>query len=173
MPMRQALNTQELLDAISIAKSEILDLISPLSEQTINTIPYKDSWTVGQLYRHVSKSTNGMAKVLKIPGTPVERDPAGRVPELSDTFLNFEHKLKSPDFIVPEEGSYEKLVVIQDLQNSFKSLEESVHGMAQAELVNNLPFGPITKLEILHFVWYHTQRHLHQLKKISKALQTS
>ena len=35
----------------------------------------------------------------------------------------------------------------------------------------NLPvFGEITKLELLHFVLYHTQRHIHQLKKILAAI---
>ena len=39
------------------------------------------------------------------------------------------------------------------------------------DMVDNLPLGAITKLEILHFVLYHTQRHLHQMKKICDALK--
>jgi len=39
------------------------------------------------------------------------------------------------------------------------------------ELITGLPLGPITKLEIIHFIFYHFQRHLIQMKRITEALK--
>ena len=39
-----------------------------------------------------------------------------------------------------------------------------------SEMINHPAFGDITKFEILHFVLYHTQRHIHQLEKIFLAV---
>ncbi len=41
----------ELLTAIEEEISQLLDLISSLDENKINTVPYEDSWTAGQLSR--------------------------------------------------------------------------------------------------------------------------
>jgi DinB superfamily len=161
----------ELLTAIDEAVSELQDLMLNLDENKINTVPYKDSWTAGQLFRHVTKSTNGMARVMLMESKPAERDPGEKIPELRKAFLDFSHKLKSPDFIVPEEGPYEKQAAIEELSNSFERLKENTSKANLTEMTENLPLGAITKLEMLHFVLYHTQRHLHQMKKICDALK--
>ena len=46
----------ELLTAIDEAISELVGIVSPMDEKKINEVPYKDSWTVGQLFRHVTKT---------------------------------------------------------------------------------------------------------------------
>ena len=161
----------ELLTAIDDVVSELQGLMSSLNENEINTIPYKDSWTAGQLFRHVTKSTNGMSKAMDMKTKPAGRDPGEKIPMLRNAFLDFSKKMKSPDFIIPEEGPYEKLSTIEKLNKSFGHLKESSSHANLADMVENLPLGAVTKLEILHFVLYHTQRHLHQMKKIVAALE--
>jgi len=163
-------NKNELLIAIDDAVSSLLDLISHVDESRINIIPYKDSWTAGQLIRHVIKSTGGMKKALDMEGKPAERNPGERIPELKKIFLDFTTKLKSPDAIVPEKGPYEKQAIIEELNESFEQLKKSAGKTNLNEIVEGLPLGSISKLEILHFVLYHTQRHVHQMKKICNAL---
>ena len=164
-------NETELFTAIDEARNQLVGLLSTLDENMINTIPYKDSWTAGQLFRHITKSTNGMAKAMRAMSKPAERDPAEKIPELKRTFLDFSIKLKSPDFIIPEEGPYKKTTTIEALNKSFEQFKESTKNANLNDLVEGLPLGAITKLEILHFVVYHTQRHLHQMKKIYDALK--
>jgi DinB superfamily len=165
------LNKTALLKAIDEAVSQLLGLMSPLDENKINIIPFKDSWTAGQLFRHVTKSTNAMAKAMRRESKPAERDPAEKIPQLKKTFLDFSTKLESPDFIVPEEGPYEKQASIEELSKSFEQLKENSKNANLTDMTDNLPLGAITKLEILHFVVYHTQRHIHQMKNICDALQ--
>ena len=44
--------------------------------------------------------------------------------------------------------------------------------MNLSEMISHSLFGEVTKLELLHFVVYHTQRHIHQLKKIFDTTRT-
>jgi DinB superfamily len=160
----------ELLASTDKAISEMLDLMSPMDNEEVNTVPYKDSWTAAMLFRHVSKSLIAMSGVMRMDAKPAQRDPGEKIPELKKAFLDFSVKMKSPDFIVPENGPYEKQSIFKELKNSLSQLKESAVHANLPDLVEGLPLGPITKLEILHFVMYHSQRHLHQMKKICKAL---
>jgi DinB superfamily len=162
---------KELLDSIHEPISGMLDLMSRLDKKKVNTVPYKNSWTAGMLFRHVSKSLNAMSKAMRMHGRPAGRDEGEKIPELKKTFLDFSSKMKSPEFIVPEESFYEKQAICDELNNSFEHLKQSTTQAELPDLVEGLPLGAITKLEILHFVLYHTQRHLNQMKKICEALK--
>jgi len=146
---------------------ELFQLLLPLSEAQINAVPFKGSWTAAQLATHITKSNNGIAQALQMKGKPAERDPEARVNELKDTFLDFSIKLKSPSFIIPEERIYKKEAVTDALKKSSEQLKTSALTANPNEIIN-LPaaFGEITKLELFHFVLYHTQRHVRQLKNI-------
>jgi hypothetical protein len=108
---------------------------------------------------------------LEMQGKTAERKPDQRVKELKDTFLNYELKMKSPPFIVPEPGPYKKDAVIEALRKSNAIVKENMDKADPNEIID-LPaaFGEITKLELFHFVLYHTTRHVHQLKNIIKHL---
>ena len=167
----ETLDTSEILSATSDAIVQLADLMSAVDEDKVNTIPYEGSWTAPQLLRHVTKSINGMTKAMEMDAKPAKRNPAERITELKKIFLDFSKKLTAPDFIVPEERIYEKQSAIEALNNSFSRFKESAVSANSDDLVEGLPLGPITKLEIIHFVLYHTQRHLHQMKKICTTLK--
>jgi len=167
----KTLDTNETLSATADVISELTDLMLSVEEAKVNTIPYDGSWTAPQLLRHVTKSINGMTKAMHMDAKPAERNPGERIEELKKIFLNFSKKLTQPDFIVPEELIYEKQSSIEELNKSFNRFKESADNANLDDLVEGLPLGPITKLEIIHFVLYHTQRHLHQMKKICEALK--
>ncbi|HMJ47041.1 MAG TPA: DinB family protein [Ferruginibacter sp.] len=161
----------DLFMAIDKAVSEMVSLMSSLNETSINSIPYKGSWTAGQLLEHVTKSTNGMANAMLMESKPAERNPGEKIMGLEKAFLDFSTKMKSPDFIIPGAGPYEKQASIEEINKSFNLFKENTNKANLNDLVKGLPLGEITKLEMLHFVLYHTQRHLHQLKKIYDALK--
>ena len=167
----ETFNKNEILEATAEAVSQLIDLMSTIDENKINTIPYEDSWTASQLLRHVTKSINGMAKAMQMNAKPAERDPGERIEDLKKVFLDFSKKLKSPEFIVPEEGTYEKQHTIDDLNKSFNQFKDNANSANLNDLIEGLPLGPITKLEIIHFVLFHTKRHLHQMKNICNALK--
>ena len=169
--VKETIEKKGLLASTDRAISGMLDLMLLLNNDEVNTVPYKDSWTAAMLFRHVSKSLNAMSGALRTDSKPAERDPGEKIPELKKVFLDFSAKLKSHDFIIPENGPYEKQSIYEELKNSLRRFKESAVHANLSDLVEGLPMGPITKLEILHFVVYHSQRHLHQMKKICQALE--
>jgi len=165
---------KEIINQLEAALGETLELLSSFTEKEMNTVPFEGSWTAAQVCRHLYKSESGMDELFYTASKPVDRDPEEKARELKETFLNFDIKMKSPDFIVPEEKQYEK----KELEGS---LEEAKQKMIDAAKKVNLtevaplpdvhPLQGLTKLELVHFVTYHTLRHNHQLKKIREKLQ--
>jgi hypothetical protein len=77
---KAVLTKEELFISINDTVAKLVQLISSLDESEINKIPYEDSWTAGQVLRHITKSTNGMAKAMQASSKAAERDPAENVP---------------------------------------------------------------------------------------------
>lgn len=167
----QTSSKEEILTAIGEAVSDMGGLMSSLDETRVNTIPFEGSWTAGQLFNHVTKSINGMPGAMLKETAPAERDPGEKIAEFKKTFLDFSIKMKSPEIIIPDDGPFQKEASMQALTASFEKMKEPTKKAKLNELLTGLPMGDITKLELLHFVLYHTQRHLHQMKKIADALQ--
>jgi hypothetical protein len=164
-------NRTELLTAIDECIAELQQGFASLDDDEINKIPYPNSWTAGQLMQHVSKSIDGIAGAMKQKGEVAERDAAENAEKLRTIFLDFSNKFQAPDFIVPEEKIYEKQLSTKELTDAFNKLKTNSSDTNLNELIKGLPMGEVTKLELLHFVLYHTQRHLHQMKKIMAALK--
>jgi hypothetical protein len=167
-----AVNTKELFAYLDETWSELLKLISSTNGIAINAVPYEDSWTAAQLATHVSKSNKAIAQGMEMEGKPAEREPDAGEPDIRKIFLDFEAKYKSPDFIVPEKKNYTNDDVINVLKSSIDKLKVLRDKVNLAEIIALPVFGEVTKLELLYFVLYHTQRHIHQLKKILAALKS-
>ncbi len=166
----ERLNTKELFESLDETSLQLQQLISSLSENKINTIPFKDSWTVAQLASHVIKSNKGIAQALVMQGTQVDRDPAEGAHELKAMFLDFTKKYKSPEFILPTKNTYQKETIVSELKKSIAQLTQLRDKVNLSEMISIPTFGETTKLELLYFVLYHTQRYVHQLKNIRAVL---
>jgi DinB superfamily len=170
VPAAEFLDTNKILSETSDTVSAISNLMDAVDEEKVNTIPFEGSWTAAQLLRHVSKSMQGMAKAMQMEAKPANRNPGERTAGLKKVFLDFSRKLTQPEFLIPENQVYKKQAAIDELNKSFSGFKANASRANLNELVEGLPLGPITKLEIVHFVLYHTQRHLHQMKNICAAL---
>ncbi len=168
--IKNTLNTSTLFSSLENTSSDLLKLISSADSSTINMIPFKDSWSAAQVVAHITKSNKAITQSLDMPGKDVERDPAERTGELKKMFLNYDTKFKSPEFILPNQDSYQKEVLIEDLQKSISQLIAAGNAANLSQIISLPAFGEITKYELLHFVVYHTQRHIHQLEKILESI---
>ena len=167
----EELNT-ELFSSLDNVLSELLTIIESLSESTLNTVPFRDSWTPAQLAAHVTKSNSSIVQALKMDAQPAKRDPGERVLELKKTFLDFTTKFQSPDFILPTQTVYEKEFLVGKMKRSIEQLRKTGNEANLSDIISLPIFGEITKLELLYFVLYHTKRHLHQLKNIVRIIET-
>ena len=164
--IKDKLNTFKLFTSLEHTSSELVLLISSADSSTINTIPFKDSWTAAQIAAHILKSNKAIAQSLYMEGKNAERGPGERTAELKKMFLNFTVKFQSPAFILPTRDIYQKDILIEDLKKSIEQLMEAGNTVNLSEIISLPAFDEITKYELLHFVLYHTQRHNHQLKNI-------
>lgn len=143
-----------------------MQLVQDEKEETLNTVPFVNSWTAAQVLIHITKSNRAIAQGLQMHGLPAERDPEQNTDHLKKIFLDFKAKYNAPDFIIPEDGYHSKEQIINALELSIRNLQTGRNETDLSEIIDLPIFGEITKLELLHFVLYHTQRHIHQLKNI-------
>jgi hypothetical protein len=168
--MAVEIDTKELFIRLDMAWRELHRLISSMQENVINTVPFANSWTVAQLIMHIAKSNNAIAQGLDMPGKPATRQPDEGVLQLKKTFLDFTIKFQSPDFITPENKQYKKDEIMTSLATSIKRLKDRRASTDLTTVITLKVFDEITKLELLYFVLYHTQRHIHQLRSIIKKI---
>lgn len=170
--VKEISHTEELLISLDKAFSNFFLVLNEFDQLQLNTLPFEGSWSAAQVADHVTKSNRSIAKALLLKGAIINRNPFERVQELKGIFLDFSTKLKSPDFILPDEDHFEKETVISKLLESLRKIKEAATHTELLEMINHPAFGDITKFEILHFVVYHTQRHAHQLENIFRAVKT-
>ena len=163
------METIKLFDEIDTVVFELIGSLSAFNEQQVNQVPFEGSWTPGQVVQHISMSVDGFSKLLTGNVRKTQRRPDEQVANLKAAFLNYDIKMKSPDFIIPLKKQYEKNQLIQQLKSIKKKLSEfDVHeDMTKTCIDFELPVvGYLTRTEIAHFIIYHSRRHVHQLKNI-------
>lgn len=159
-----------LINNIEQVTDTLVQLLQSIDEPNFNQKPGADKWSVAQVADHIRLSNNSVAKALALKGKPVDRNPGERIDELKKIFLDFQKKYQSPDFIVPSKDIYDPKLLLKELQESIHLIRERMYEDNLDELINHPAFGDISKFEILHFVLYHTQRHLRQIKEIAATL---
>src|SRR5579872_6028749 len=127
---------------------ELLQVITPVSEQQINTVPFPGSWTAAQATRHIIKSNGSIGQALSLPGEKIMRAPDQRVPELKEIFLDFTIKFQAAPFITPTRKIYDKERLIADLKRTTAMLKEASRQTDLDEAIHHPAFGGITKLEL-------------------------
>lgn len=165
------------MDAKSIVAAEIeqsanqfIEILSEIPPEKLNIVYAMGCWTVGQLADHVIKATAGIPDVkIKAP----ERSPDQQIGIIKSVFLNFEMKYRSPEFIIPGNGPFDKQQLLSELNgNKQRNIKTAETTDLTALCVDfELPhFGYLTRYEWLKLIIYHTQRHSKQLKEVAGRL---
>ncbi|MEQ7802593.1 DinB family protein [Pedobacter sp. ASV1-7] len=163
---------KELKDTIG----EFQSLLSSFDENQLNSVPFKGSWTPGQVAHHIIMANSGFGEVLNGPVEETVRASDQMIDRIKTDFLNFNFKMTSPDFIYPKFKIYDKERLLMSLE---KIREDITRAITDLELESTclafeLPvYGRLTRLEAVYFVVYHTKRHAHQLKKIKQHYSSS
>ena len=162
---------KELLAQIDSTEVALLAIYNELDQQQLNMVPYEGSWTPGQLSEHLAKACS--VDTLYGHTADTERDPAAMVGPLRKLFLDFSIKMQSPDFIYPEGDHYQKEEVIRLLKLRWADIRKAATTLDLTKTCLDFEMpgnGALTRFEWLSFFVIHTQRHLHQLRKMQKAL---
>lgn len=155
--------------------NELLDLVSSASEKALNEIPFEGSWSAAQIAEHLLKSY-GIVELLKNPQAKTERIADEKVELLKSVFLNFNQKAKSAAAILPSDNFINKENLLRSLKKRIAEIEEVIQTKDLSETCKSVSppvFETMTKLEWLHLILYHTQRHNRQIKNIFQHLKTN
>jgi hypothetical protein len=157
---------EELSAEIEEAYSAFYETVARFSDQQLNRVPFEGSWTGGQVVDHILKATGG------IPDTntrPADREYNGLIAPVLALFSDDTIKMKSPDFIVPENGPFAVSKSLDDLRLLKSKHLESIRQQDLHALCLDFELpktGYLTRYEWFKFIACHAQRHLRQLKKI-------
>ncbi|MFD0941717.1 DinB family protein [Pedobacter boryungensis] len=165
--------TTQVLNDFNTTFSDLENAISLVEEEDFNCIPFPNSWTAGQVVQHIILASAGFSEVLNAKVKPSDRAADELIPRIKTDFLNFDIKMKSPDFILPEEKMYDKVDLLKTIKEIKTDINKQIEtlDLTQTCLAFELPvYGFLTRLEAIYFVIYHTQRHSHQLNNIAIAL---
>lgn len=157
--------TATLLNGIEQVNTELLHLLNSSNEDVLHFKVTVRSWCIAQIAEHVLLSTNSVLKAITLTGNKAQRDSSEKINELQQIFLDFTKKYDAPAFIQPTKDIYTKAVLLQQLETAFAELQQALYIVEFDELIDHPAFGNISKLEIAHFVWFHTQRHLRQMNE--------
>jgi hypothetical protein len=114
-----------------------------------------------------------MVRIFNGKVEKTERDPAQNVAQLKSDFLDFNTKNESPRFVRPAQKAYNKTEIVEALLKSRAALKETINHADLSLIYHDFPFpvpGGMSGLELLAFIVYHTERHIHQLNMIQSQL---
>ncbi|QOG04787.1 DinB family protein [Flavobacterium sp. MDT1-60] len=149
------------------------EIHSKFSEAELNTVPYHGSWTAGQTTQHILKACSGYATLFLGKTEKTNRKPDLYIKDIEALFLNFNIKMNSPDYLLPEITDYNKNEQTLELLNKESDLLTlaEIHNLTLTCLDFQVPgFEKFTILEWISFALIHTQRHTKQLNDIFKML---
>lgn len=156
------------------AISEMAGLIASCSREQANKVPFTGSWTAAQVAEHMRLSLNGCVDLLKGGAkATTHRAPDAKVGELQ-IFLNFDVKFNSPEFIYPEDKEYDPAALSREMEALRREFNGALGGKDLNDTLTDFDFpflGELTRLEVVHFVANHTQRHNRQLRRILGRLR--
>nr|WP_067062237.1 DinB family protein [Mucilaginibacter sp. L294] len=158
----------EILNRFDKTTDELIELLTPLTQEQLNKIPFENNWTAGQVGDHLTKSYDAGA-VLNGNVKAADREPDEKSAEVSKLFLDFTIKMESPKEILPTDDIIDKGNLLTSLKTRIASLREVIidKDLTKLCLDFSIPgFGEFTRMEWIGFFIVHTQRHIHQLKNI-------
>lgn len=163
------------VEAFKEITDELIGLLSDLSEENLNQVPFAGSWSVGQVGDHLLKSYQ-IKGVLMGKTCPANRKADALLASIRKLFLDFTIKMEAPDFIIPTNEYIEQTTLVENIRNTVTELlalaNQQDFDMHFICLDFELPeTGTLTRLEWLGFMSLHTQRHVHQLNNIIKKLK--
>ncbi|MEZ4801681.1 MAG: DinB family protein [Gelidibacter sp.] len=163
----------EILNRWNAATERLIQLLSSLSEEQLNKVPFEGSWTAGQVGDHLYKSYDVMG-ILNGNVEDTHRDPMERLLPMEKTFKDFSIKMKSPESIVPTNQHMDKKQLLSGLKHRIERQRDAIKTMDLTKtcLDTKFPGGDtFTRQEWLSFNAMHTERHNHQLETIIEKVK--
>ena len=164
------MDTQLLMSDLRRTADEFIKLVSGFNDEHFNTQPFEGSWTPAQVADHILKATGGLPDGRT---EKAERPIDQFVAPLEALFLNFGEKYKSPDFVTPDAGPFEKSRILIALEETKENNIVVASTRDLSALCAEFEFptiGYLTRYEWFKFFVVHMKRHIYQLANMMAAI---
>jgi len=153
-------------------REELLESVSYLSDEKLNTKPEEATWSIMQNLEHLylmeKVVVQRMAKELEYNPEPTSEVPISML-------LNRSKKLEAPDFLKPSNEFISLKEMKKKLDESREALIQFVTHTSEEDLANKAMthrlFGTLSLKQWVELIGYHEQRHLKQIEEVKEALQ--
>lgn len=165
----------ELSKELTIVNAEFKKLIESFSDNQFFKSPKTDMWSAAEIAEHVILSDHEMYKSVTGRTSETERAPDLYTDQLKAVFLNFDSKMKSPDFIIPKGKFKTKHATLKAFDEVVMKLQDAANNLDLSKTCEEIvvqEFKGSTRLEVLYFTVVHTQRHAHQMNKLAAIINT-
>lgn len=151
----------------------LIRALNEFSDEHWNSKPADDAWSAAQVAHHLSVIETGVNRCLNGETEPSPRSGDAIIKRI-DLFLgNHKRTYSAPDFTLPPVNPGNKKKVVLSIEETRKKLAEYIIKSDLNVLClefKHFFFGELTAYEWIHFVMYHSNRHLIQLQSIKYAL---
>ncbi|RZK25915.1 MAG: DinB family protein, partial [Flavobacterium sp.] len=156
------MNKEAIIRDFDGAFSALENAMRLFNNDDFNEIPFEESWTAAQVVQHIILSIENFPGTLSGKTEETTRAIDQFIPTLKDIFLNFQTKMKSPDFIKPVLKSYDLDEQLAKVSNIVADIRQAIEKQDLSKTCLDFQFpslGFITGLESIYFIIFHTQRH--------------
>lgn len=167
---------EQLITEFNETTHDLLATLSQFTQEAFNKIPFKGSWTAGQVAEHLYNSESNIVKALNGNSETTDRDPYKHIEVIQKVFLDYTIKLQSPEFIIPSDEPKNKNQFVRYFEETRKELETLLNTLDLDKTYTDFSFpqlGYLTGWECTSFVVCHSKRHIRQMKNIAQRLKAS
>lgn len=156
--------------------------VSNISNDKANRKPADDKWSINEIIYHISHAELAIVNyIYKKAAAPKESPKAGFKSWYRTLLLRLalksSRKFKAPKVLDQPNGPYDKEELINEWRTIRNKLENILNQIADEDIYRQLfkhpVVGKINLLQTLAFMADHMQRHLDQIKKIKRQINTT
>ena len=131
------MNSQSLAHEVEETTKELRQTLFSFPPSQVNVVPAGGGWTAAQVAVHLSKAS--VVEPLYGPVKPTTRAPDQYVLPLREQFLDFTTKLRSPEFILPADGTYDRDTLLAQLESIGNRVRAAIQSLDLTATASSLP----------------------------------
>ena len=167
------IDKEQLLKELNQSTNDLILELQQCEENHFNRRPAENWWSVAQIAEHILLLETQVNYALRKAET-TQRQIDLKVMPMKLGMNNLERKYSAPDFILPSADHKEREQLIEGLKKQRDLLKQLIEttDLTETPVYKHPVIGDMTRLEWIHFVIYHSERHIKQMQRISRELNT-
>ena len=167
-------NLQEKIKANTL---EFLNSFNTLSQASVEFKPSEKAWSVLECAEHVFLIDEAVSKIIATPSS-TEKTENTKTELFGEQKLNMllvtnrAFKVPAPDYVTPKGRFVSVADVVKNINMVIDKIIDHINTNEiehETQLIKHPMLGMMTKIDWIHFMIAHTNRHILQIEEVKKA----